>query len=78
MLIRSVTGCTLRIVLVFCVSLGGDTVHVSAERCDSFCLQSGTNINEVVSLSISYTVNDNPTRGLSRRVTINFYLFFIP
>ena len=28
MLIRSVTVCTLRIVMVFCVSLGGDTVHV--------------------------------------------------
>ena len=56
--------CTLRIVMVFCVSLGGDTVHVCAKRCDGFCLQSGTNINEFVSLSISYTVNDNPTRGL--------------
>ena len=44
--------------------IGGDTVHVCAKRCDGFCLQSGTNINEFVSLSISYTVNDNPTRGL--------------
>ena len=35
-----------------------------AKRCDGFCLQSGTNINEFVTLSISYTVNDNPTRGL--------------
>ena len=64
MLIRSVTVCTLIIVMVFRVSLGGDTVRVSAKRCDSFCQQSGTNINEFVSLSISFTVNDNPTRGL--------------
>ena len=64
MLIRSVTVCTLRIVMVFCVSLGGDTVHVPAKGCDGSCPQSGTNINELVSLSITYTVNDNPTRGL--------------
>ena len=37
-LIRSVTVSTLRIVMVFCVSLGGDTVHVSAKRCDGFCV----------------------------------------
>ena len=49
MLIRSVTICTLIIVMVFRVSIGGDTVRVSAKRCDSFCQQSGTNINEFVS-----------------------------
>ena len=65
MLIRSVAVCTLSIVMVFCVSLGGYTVPcVRQKGVTVFCVQSGTNINEFVSLSMSYTINDNPTRVL--------------